>query len=327
MVAKRPVASKKHVAAVFAAARAAQKDWAVLSLAERAAFCSKAVDAMLAMKDEIVPELALSMGRPVRYGAGELRGFEERARHMIAIAPQALARLTPAPKEGFERYITREALGGLQGSPTAPTVVRLQSQAGYAAGHLVTMSTRAAQARGTHAATDLLPLARRIEAGIEEPGDGGPKPDLVVLPGDGVAKVGLGGVEVTPLYGKLVFLETGLAHFGVVLSGSAGLGGTRHQLKAATVRTDVLASYRVVIPASQHRAVGKAPGLTAHVERFRLTLRQRRRPGRAGAPAVLPVCPESSRGVVVLHPPRLPVPPVGPLPRNVWVEEVGWVGY
>ncbi|MFO1032892.1 MAG: aldehyde dehydrogenase family protein [Hyphomicrobiales bacterium] len=111
VVAKRPVASKKHVAAVFAAARAAQKDWAVLSLAERAAFCSKAVDAMLAMKDEIVPELALSMGRPVRYGAGELRGFEERARHMIAIAPQALARLTPAPKEGFERYITREALG------------------------------------------------------------------------------------------------------------------------------------------------------------------------------------------------------------------------
>ncbi|MCA0434711.1 MAG: aldehyde dehydrogenase family protein [Proteobacteria bacterium] len=111
IVAKRAVASKKHVTATFAAARAAQRDWAALSLAERAAYCSKAVDAMLAMKDDIVPELAWCMGRPVRYGAGELRGFEERARHMIAIAPQALDRLTPTPKDGFERYITREPLG------------------------------------------------------------------------------------------------------------------------------------------------------------------------------------------------------------------------
>lgn len=110
-VAKRPVASRKAVAAAFTAARSAQRDWAAMPVNERAKLCSKAVDAMLAMKDEIVPELAWSMGRPVRYGAGELRGFEERARHMIAIAPEALAHLTPAPKDGFERFITREPLG------------------------------------------------------------------------------------------------------------------------------------------------------------------------------------------------------------------------
>lgn len=80
------------------------------------------------------------------------------------VTPHYLAQIEPA-----QCPITREALGGLPGSPTAPVVVRLQSQAGYAAGHLVTMSMRAAQARGAHAATDLLPLARRIEAGIEEP--------------------------------------------------------------------------------------------------------------------------------------------------------------
>jgi acyl-CoA reductase-like NAD-dependent aldehyde dehydrogenase len=111
VVAKRAVASKKAIAATFAAARAAQKDWAALSLKERAIYCSKAVDAMLAMKDEIVPELAWSMGRPVRYGAGELRGFEERARHMVAIAPEALANLTPTPKDGFDRWMTREPVG------------------------------------------------------------------------------------------------------------------------------------------------------------------------------------------------------------------------
>jgi acyl-CoA reductase-like NAD-dependent aldehyde dehydrogenase len=111
VVAKRPIASRKAVMAAFAGARAAQRDWAEMPLSERAKLCSKAVEAMLAMKDEIVPELAWSMGRPVRYGAGELRGFEERARHMIAIAPEALAPINPQPKEGFERFITREPLG------------------------------------------------------------------------------------------------------------------------------------------------------------------------------------------------------------------------
>ncbi|WP_223463652.1 MULTISPECIES: aldehyde dehydrogenase family protein [unclassified Pseudomonas] len=93
------------------AAAAAQAQWQRRPLSERAALCSAAVDAMLAMTTEIVPELAWQMGRPVCFGAGELRGFEERARHMIAIAPQALAAVEPAPAAGFRRYIKREPLG------------------------------------------------------------------------------------------------------------------------------------------------------------------------------------------------------------------------
>ena len=84
--ASRPVASKKDIAGTFSDARTVQEKWKRVPLAERAAYCSAAVDAMVAMKDEIVPELAWQMGRPVRYGAGEVRGFEERARYMIGIA-------------------------------------------------------------------------------------------------------------------------------------------------------------------------------------------------------------------------------------------------
>jgi acyl-CoA reductase-like NAD-dependent aldehyde dehydrogenase len=51
------------------------------------------------------------MGRPVRYGAGELRGFEERARYMIAIADDALAPVEPSARPGFRRRVTREPLG------------------------------------------------------------------------------------------------------------------------------------------------------------------------------------------------------------------------
>jgi acyl-CoA reductase-like NAD-dependent aldehyde dehydrogenase len=110
-VARRPVAADAQVEAVFARARLAQRDWARLSIAERARHCSALVDAMLAMKQEIVPELAWQMGRPVKFGAGELGGFEERARGMIGIAEEALAPVVPAEKAGFKRYIRRDPLG------------------------------------------------------------------------------------------------------------------------------------------------------------------------------------------------------------------------
>lgn len=43
----------------------------------------------------------------------------------------------------------------------------------------------------------------------------------------------------------------------------------------ATVYTDHLASYRKAVPTAQHRAGGQDSGRTAHLERFRLTLRPR----------------------------------------------------
>ncbi|HSG94165.1 MAG TPA: aldehyde dehydrogenase family protein, partial [Afifellaceae bacterium] len=109
--AMRPFATQAEIEAALSQARAAQAEWAGVAIAERARLCLAAVDAMLAMREEIVPELAWQMGRPVRFGGGELNGFEERARHMIAIAEDALAPVEPEPKEGFRRYIKREPLG------------------------------------------------------------------------------------------------------------------------------------------------------------------------------------------------------------------------
>ncbi len=111
VLAERACASTEEIIHDFGGARRAQAEWRQLPLSERAAICSSAVDAMLSMSDDIVPELARQMGRPVRFGQGELNGFEERARHMIAIADDALADLVPAPKSGFSRRIEREPLG------------------------------------------------------------------------------------------------------------------------------------------------------------------------------------------------------------------------
>ena len=109
--AERNCAESADIERALDAASQAQARWKRVPLAERAAICTAAVDAMVSMREEIVPELAWQMGRPVRYGAGELRGFEERARYMIAIAPEALAAVDPGPKAGFKRQVKREPLG------------------------------------------------------------------------------------------------------------------------------------------------------------------------------------------------------------------------
>lgn len=111
LYAERPYASSTQLEQALSGAREAQRAWRELSIEERAGYCLKAVEAMLAMADEIPSELAWQMGRPVRYGAGELRGFEERARYMISIAARALADVVPLPQDGFRRYVRREPLG------------------------------------------------------------------------------------------------------------------------------------------------------------------------------------------------------------------------
>lgn len=109
--AERPLATWAEIDGALAAAKAAQAAWKFVPIAERAALCLRFIDTFLAMRDEIVPELAWQMGRPIAYGAGELRGFEERARYMISIAEETLADIDAGPKEGFRRWVRREPLG------------------------------------------------------------------------------------------------------------------------------------------------------------------------------------------------------------------------
>lgn len=111
VVAERPIASEAAIELALQNARSAQEIWKSVSLAERATMCSAIVDAMLAMRDDIVPELTQQMGRPVRYGLGELRGFEERARHMIESADVSLAPRVIESPDGLQRSIERTPIG------------------------------------------------------------------------------------------------------------------------------------------------------------------------------------------------------------------------
>ena len=110
LVAERPALPLPEARAAIARARAAQRAWRDTPLETRVALVRKGVENVGAMNDEIVPELARMMGRPVRYG-GEFGGFSERANHMADIAEEALAPIEVEESDAFSRRILREPHG------------------------------------------------------------------------------------------------------------------------------------------------------------------------------------------------------------------------
>lgn len=108
--AERTVLSSAEAREAVAKAKTAQAEWAKRPLQERIDLVLAGVAAVGAMNDEIVPELANQMGRPVRYG-GEFGGFEERAKYMAKIADEALADIEIADDAQFRRLIAREPHG------------------------------------------------------------------------------------------------------------------------------------------------------------------------------------------------------------------------
>ncbi|MEE8410846.1 MAG: aldehyde dehydrogenase family protein [Myxococcota bacterium] len=108
---ERPQAEEAEIAAALARADNAVAGWRKTPVDDRAELVGALVDAMVAKKEAIACELTWQMGRPIRHTPGEVAGFEERARHMVAIAPEALAEVQIAEKEGFWRFIRREPLG------------------------------------------------------------------------------------------------------------------------------------------------------------------------------------------------------------------------
>jgi acyl-CoA reductase-like NAD-dependent aldehyde dehydrogenase len=104
--ATRKAMSRTEADAAVARAKAAQAEWAALPLRTRISLVQAGVARVGEMNDEIVPELAWQMGRPVRYG-GEFGGFNERSTYMAKIAEDALAPIEIEDSDAFRRVIKR----------------------------------------------------------------------------------------------------------------------------------------------------------------------------------------------------------------------------
>ena len=108
---RRATASAAEIARAIETARAAQREWRRRPVEERAAIVVKLIDAFEAMGPALGEDLTRQMGRPIRYGLGELGGCRERTEHMARIAPTALAPVVPPEWPGYERFVSREPLG------------------------------------------------------------------------------------------------------------------------------------------------------------------------------------------------------------------------
>jgi acyl-CoA reductase-like NAD-dependent aldehyde dehydrogenase len=106
-----PLADEAVVSSTLDRARAASRALRAASVAERVAFCERAVAAMERSGDAIAADITRMMGKPLAQAKGEVGGMAARARHMMSIAEASLADIALPPKDGFERRIAKEPLG------------------------------------------------------------------------------------------------------------------------------------------------------------------------------------------------------------------------
>lgn len=111
VIVRRPHATAADAERLARAAREAQRAWARLALQERVRILSTAIDLVLERGERFSADITRQMGRPISQSPGELKGFAERGRHMLSIAPEALQAIGVPDKPGFERAIEREPVG------------------------------------------------------------------------------------------------------------------------------------------------------------------------------------------------------------------------
>ena len=100
-----------ELAAIVARARAAQREWRRVPIAERVRVVAGMAPAFRGMADRVALEITRQMGKPLAEASREIETMIDRAETMGRLAPGALADEPLPPKEGFARFIRHEPLG------------------------------------------------------------------------------------------------------------------------------------------------------------------------------------------------------------------------
>ncbi|MDH3200973.1 MAG: aldehyde dehydrogenase family protein [Myxococcales bacterium] len=111
VVFERDFTSRNEIKQTLERARSAFEHWRRVDLDERRARVERFIELAVANTDAVARELTMQIGRPIRDGGGEVRGWLERGRKMVELAPRALADVVLDDREGFTRFIRHEPLG------------------------------------------------------------------------------------------------------------------------------------------------------------------------------------------------------------------------
>ena len=108
---ERPYATSREIENALNLSDQTKFKWKNTSLSERKELVSKFVEDFLSNHKEIEEELCRQMGRPLSQCAGEMRGFEERAKYMIDNADKALQKVVSKNDSEFDNFIKKDPLG------------------------------------------------------------------------------------------------------------------------------------------------------------------------------------------------------------------------
>ncbi|KAK3721317.1 hypothetical protein LTR37_003193 [Vermiconidia calcicola] len=110
-IVERQGSTDDQLAEIPKTAQAAFLSWRKTPLPERQKIVKKAVQLLNDRQDELAKELSEQMGRPISYGAKEIKTAVLRGEYMLKISDEALKDTPGEPEGGFKRWIRKTALG------------------------------------------------------------------------------------------------------------------------------------------------------------------------------------------------------------------------
>ena len=108
---ERPIASDNEINEILEKSHKNFSEWKNTSIDERKVILNKFINNLISLKDEISKEICWQIGRPISQCGNELRGFEERSRHMVEIANESLENISARKNDEFDNYIYKAPLG------------------------------------------------------------------------------------------------------------------------------------------------------------------------------------------------------------------------
>ena len=108
---ERPLSTEAEIDKVIESSKKSFQSWKNTSIEERITIINKFIDNLIALKPEVSKEICWQIGRPISQCGNELRGFEERSRHMVKIAKDSLQNIPATKNDEFDNYIYKSPLG------------------------------------------------------------------------------------------------------------------------------------------------------------------------------------------------------------------------
>ena len=108
---ERPLSTEAEIDKVIESSKKSFQSWKNTSIEDRITIINKFIDNLITLKPEVSKEICWQIGRPISQCANELRGFEERSRHMVKIAKESLQNIPATKNDEFDNYIYKSPLG------------------------------------------------------------------------------------------------------------------------------------------------------------------------------------------------------------------------